>query len=375
MRILATMVLVSLVTLSTPALAASAAPADAAGSTTVIRIQKPATDSQKVAAMENDSQKVAAMDNDGQKVAALENLLAAGKFDELTLEAITFLRGTHDERAKTDAMWLLAVSRRKKGDWAPAQEAYLRLQGRFSKEDDLYLKYDAIAQILKASPEGVWTPPGSTPATDQPPPTLADDAVLTKALTHMADTRAERLKLRIPPLNRARSPQDVAALFAPLAEGLRQARVLSEAMSAEPERAAARAAGTRIASLGATAIASLKAKVDAYQAAYRSGKLTLKQRGEIETYHRLCTELAQAEASFQKALETLGGVSGLAEGQRLHADSVERQRTYEKLAAAFQAPAWDPNGDGWGRGGFDGGPGGGGFGGGRGGGPGGGRGR
>ena len=363
MRILMTMVLVWFVAASTPALSASAAPANAAGATTVVRIQTPA----------KDGQKVAAMDNDGQKVTAMENLLAAGKFDELTLEAITFLRGTHDERSKTDAMWLLAESRRKKGDWTPAQEAYLKLQARFDKQDDLYLKYDAIVQILKASPKGVWTSPGTPPPTAQPPPTLADDAVLAKALTHMADTRAERLKLRIPPLKRARSPKDVAALFAPLAEALRQARVLSEAMSAEPERAAARAAGTRMAGLGATAIASLKAKVNAYQAAYRSGKLTLKQRGEIETYRRLCTELAQAEASFQKALEKLGGLSGLAEGQRLRAASAERQATYEKLAAAFQAPAWNPNGDGWGRGGFDGGPGGG-FGGGRGGG-GGGRGR
>jgi len=335
MRILMTMVLVWFVAASTPALSASAAPANAAGATTVVRIQTPA--------------------KDGQKVAAMENLLAAGKFDELTLEAITFLRGTHGEQAKTDTMWLLAESRRKKADWAPAQEAYLKLQARFDKQDDLYLKYDAIVQILKASPKGVWTSPGTPPTTAQPTPTLADDAVLAKALTHMADTRAERLKLRIPPLKRARSPKDVAALFAPLAEGFRQARVLSEAMSAEPERAAARTAGIRMAGLGATAIASLKAKVSAYQAAYRSGKLTLKQRGEIETYRRLCTELAQAEASFQKGLHKLGGLSGLSEGERLKSDSIERQRAYERLAEAFQAPRVD----GWGRGGFDRGPGGG----------------
>lgn len=247
------------------------------------------------------------------------------------------------------------------------------MQGRFSKEDDLYLKYDALVQILKASPKGVWTPPGTPPSTAQPPPTLADDAVLAKALTHMADTRADRLRLRIPPLKRARSPKEVAALFAPLAEGFRQARVLSEGMSAEPERAAARAAGIRMAGLGATATASLQGKLDAYQAAYRTGKLTLKQRDEIETYRRLCTELAQAEASFQKALAKLGGLSGLAEGERLKSDSIERQRAYERLAESFQAPRVD----GWGRGGFDRGPGGfdGGRGGGFGGGPGGGRGR
>jgi len=298
--------------------------------------------------------------SDGDKVTAMESLLAAGKFNEVTLEAIAFLRGTGSDSAKTGVAWLLAESLRKKGDWAVAQEAYRKLRDRFDKKDDLYLKYDAIHQILKSSPDGVWNPEGTAAATAEPPAarTLADDAVLAEALTHMANTRAERLKSRTAPLNNARTPKEVVTLFMPLAEEFRQARVLSARMSAEPERFAGQAAGRRMADLGRRATASLQSKLDAYQAAYRAGKLTLKQREEIEACRGLCLELAATEEAFQKELAKLGGLSGLAEGERLRSDSIDRQRAYEKLAAAFLAPAWDPFGGGRGGGGFGGGPGG-----------------
>jgi len=54
---------------------------------------------------------------------------------------------------------------RKKGDWRRAMGAYVSLRDRFEKGCDEYVTYDAMAEILRGSPSGVYQQ-GATGAAD-----------------------------------------------------------------------------------------------------------------------------------------------------------------------------------------------------------------
>ncbi|MBM4019417.1 MAG: hypothetical protein FJ288_14030, partial [Planctomycetes bacterium] len=118
---------------------------------------------------------------EAQKVAAIQALLTAGEFDKAAEQAGAYLRTARDDAAKTEAMRILAEALRKKGDFRLAPAAYLRLRERFEKGSDDYVRYDGIAEVLKASPTGVYQPPGAPPvkpAPGAPAVTLADDGAL-----------------------------------------------------------------------------------------------------------------------------------------------------------------------------------------------------
>ncbi|MBE3099677.1 MAG: hypothetical protein IMZ44_21380 [Planctomycetes bacterium] len=318
------------------------------------------------------------------KLAEVEALFAAEKFGDVAEPARALLRITKDDAVKTGAARLIAESLRKKGDWRVAAAAYAKLAERYEKGSDDQIKATATGEVLLASPTGIYPPleaaaanaeaaaadagaAASTSAaastTGQPAAAnLGDDTYLARALACLASIRAEKLKARVVTIKRARTPQEAQAAFAALAEELRQARVLSDSLSADPEQAAAGAAGKQLADLGQQILATLNARLAGFQASIKRSALTLSQRKDMESYQALCTDLAKTEGSFQATAGKLNGLSSSSDAAKLRDESAQRQAEYAKLAHAFVPPPVE-NRDHWGGGGpgfGGGGPGGGG---------------
>jgi hypothetical protein len=315
--------------------------------------------------------------DDRAKLAEVEALFAAGKFGDVQEPARALLRITKDDAVKTGAARLIAESLRKKGDWKVASAAYAKLAERYEKGSDDQIKATATGEVLLASPTGVYPPleaaaanaeaaaGTAAPASSSGQPAaanLADDTYLARALVCLASIRAEKLKARVVTIKRARTPQEAQAAFAALAEELRQARVLSGSLSAEPEQAAAGTAGKQLADLGQQILTTLNARLAGFQAAIKRSALTLGQRKDMESYQTLCTDLAKTEGSFQTTAGKLNGLSSSSDAAKLRDESAQRQAEYTKLAQAFVPPPMENHG-GWG-GGMGGGWGGGGGGGG-----------
>jgi hypothetical protein len=304
--------------------------------------------------------------DDRAKLAELEALFAAGKFGEVVEPARALLRTTKDDAAKTGAARLVAESLRKKGDWKVAGAAYAKLAERYEKGSDDQIKATATGEVLLASPTGVYPPleaaaakaeaaagpvalaagPAAGPAAPAPAPSsgqpaaanLADDGYLARAMACLASIRAEKLKGRVATIKRARTPQEAQAAFAALAEELRQARVLSDSLPAEPEQAAAGTAGKQLADLGKQIVAALTAKSDEFKAAIKALALTQAQRQDMESCQTLCNDLARTEGSFQATTIRLSGLSNWSDAGQLRDQSAQRQSEYAKLAEAFVQP-------------------------------------
>jgi len=242
----------------------------------------------------------------------------------------------------------MAEATRKKGDWKAAPAAYLKLRERYEKSSDEYARNDAIAEVLRVSPTGVYPPmaaAAAAAAAGGASKTLADDATLAEALQRLAEARVEKLKGRIAAVKRGRSPQEVVALYEPLALEFRQLRAIAPGLAADAEQQAARAAGARLAELGKQAAAGLAARQAEFQQAAADRRLTTSQKRDMGKYQNLCNELAKVEESFQGALAKVGGSADTA---AVRADSVDRQQNYSRLAPQFAVPA-DANTDmGWG---------------------------
>jgi len=314
--------------------------------------------------------------DDRAKLAEVEALFAAGKFDEVAEPARVLLRTAKDETVQTGAARLIAESLRKKGDWKVAAGAYAKLAERYEKGSDDQVKAAATGEVLQASPTGVYPPveaaaanagAAAGPAAPDPSPVqpaaanLADDAYLARALACLASIRAEKLKARVATIKKARTPQEAQAAFAALAEELRQARVLSDSLSAGPEEAAAGAAGKQLADLGQQILTTLNAKLAGFLAAIQKNALTLNQRKDMESCQTLCTDLAKTEGGFQATADKLNGLSSSSDAAKLCGESARRQAEYTGLAQAFVPPPietrdhWGGGWGGWGGGGGGGG--------------------
>ncbi len=273
-----------------------------------------------------------------QKVSEMQTLFSEGKYDDVLKAGAALLRSAKGEDSRTEACRLVAEATRKKGDWKAAVAAYSKLRDRYDKTSDDYARNDATAEVLRASPAGVYPPMAAAAAAAAAgggSKTLADDAGLAEALLHVAEGRAAKLKARIPAIKRARSPQEVVALYEPLAVELRQLRGIAPTLSPEAEQQAAAAAAERMAELGRQVIATLTAKQAEFQQAIADKRLTSSQKRDMEKYQGLCNELAKIESSFQAVLAKVGGS---ADNGRATADSADRQQAYKRLAPQFTPP-------------------------------------
>jgi len=285
------------------------------------------------------------------EVARIQAVLLAGEHDRALEEAQALYAKASDKEVKTEAMRIIAEALRKKGKWSEAGAAYARLARRFEKKSDAYIQYDAIAQILRVSPSGFYLPArksgdaaGEEPATldgRSDGQTLDDDAVLAEALACLADTRALKLKRRVMSVTRARTPKDVVAALAPLAEAYRQARLLAPDRATDDEQEAAQAAAAQLAKVARQSVPSLRTELQKYEPKMnRPWSFNNVEKRDIAKWNTSCRQLAEAESAFQELLGKMGGPKGWSGRADLIRDSDNRYRTYESLAEEFTVPAW-----------------------------------
>ena len=283
-----------------------------------------------------------------QKVSEIEAAYAAGNYDQVIAVAKTFLRTAKDNKLKAEAARVVADSLRKKKDWKRARSAYIMLCDRLQKGSDQYVKYYAVAEILRASPNGVY---GQTAGEDgeanpNPGPTLDDDTALAEALSRLAAARAEKLKFRIAMIKQARTAQYVIRRFLPLVVELRQIRVLWPEVPPELERVAAQTAAMRMTEISGQILAGLKSKQAIFETAKKTKRFTSRHKKEMLGCQSICKDMAKAEESLVAGMDRLAGTAAWPEGEQLKADSASRRETFEQLVKEFVPPK--PSGSGWG---------------------------
>ncbi len=275
-----------------------------------------------------------------QKVSEIEAAYAAGNYDQVIAVAKTFLRTAKDNKLKAEAARVVADSLRKKKEWKRARSAYIMLCDRFQNGSDQYVKYYAVAEILRASPNGVY---GQTAAEDDeanpnPGPTLDDDTAVAEALSRLAAARAEKLKLRIALIKQARTAQDVIQRFLPLVVELRQIRVLWPEMPPELERVAAQTAAMRMTEISSQILAGLKSKQAIFETAKKTKRFSSRHKKGTLRCQSVCKEMAKAEESLAAGMDRLAGTAAWPEGEQLKADSASRRETFEQLVKKFVLP-------------------------------------
>jgi len=283
-----------------------------------------------------------------ETLSQIESAYAGGRYDEAIETAKTFLRTAKDSQLKAQAARVVADSLRKKKDWKRACSAYIMLRDRYKKGSDEHVKYHAMADILRASPTGVY---GQAVTEDGEPnpnrgPTLDDDAAVVEAMARLAAVRAEKVKARIRFIKGAKTAQEVIERFVPVTVELHRLRVLWPAMPPDLEREAAQTAGMRMARIGGQIVANLKSKQAAFDAAKKAKRFTTGIRKEMLACRGVCNEMAQAEQSLAAGMDRLAGTAGWPEGDQLKADCTARRETYEALALAFEPPKLGGRGSG-----------------------------
>jgi len=282
---------------------------------------------------------------EARKVAEMEAALTAGEFDKAIEQANAYLKSARDEGGKTEAVRILAEALRKKGDWKQAAAAYQRLRERFEKNSDDWVRYDAIAEVLRASPTGVYQPAGA-PAPKADPPastaaTLADDNVLAEALARQAGSRAGKLKGRIPALLRATTPQLVMAAFAPALGEAKMVFAVSADVPPDAAREVCAAAGKRLQALGNQIIPALNAKLEKYQPKMTAPwSFTNQEKADIKNTQAACKEMADCENQFQQAIFIMNGKGDWPDANRLRTESGDRRTSYDELGKKFYVPRY-----------------------------------
>jgi len=290
--------------------------------------------------------------DEARKVAEMQAVLTAGEFDKALEQANAYLKTARDESGKTEGLRVLAEALRKKSEWRQAPAAYLRLRERFEKNSDDWVRYDAIAEILRASPAGVYQPAGAPApkpaATGGTPATVADDNALTEALARLAGYRAGKLKTRIPAILRATTPQLVMAAFAPALEETKMVFAVSADAPPDAAREVGAAAGNRLQSLGNQIIPGLNAKLAKYDAKISAPwNLSNQDKADIKSTQAACKEMADCENKFQQAVFIMTGKGDWPDADRLRKESGDRGTSYDEFSKKFYVPRYYGSSWGW----------------------------
>jgi len=276
---------------------------------------------------------------DQQKAAEISAKLVAGQVDEALAEAQAFAAKTLDDKAKTEALRIAADCLRKKADWKGAAQAYTKLKERYEKGSDDYVRYEAIAQILAASPTGVYMGTGPGAKAD-PTSTLADDTVLKTSISRLVTQRGGKLKSRMYAFRQAKTPQQVAVAFKPVVEDAKPLLQLGTDSAVDVVKEVAEAAGKRLQEIGRANEAGLRAKLTNWQPKFdKPWTFTNIEKKEIPNISASCKQMAQAEKGFQESLMLLSDAWNGAEV--LRRESSDRSAMYEQMAADFVVPAYE----------------------------------
>ena len=279
----------------------------------------------------------APLSEDQQKVAEMAAKVVAGQVDEALAEAKEFAAKTLDDKAKTEALRVVADCLRKKADWKGAAQAYAKLKERFEKDSDDYVRCDAISQILNGSPTGVYG--GGGAAKGEAAKTLADDEAVKDALNRLVAQRAGRLKSRIGAIRIAKTPPAVVAAFKPVADEAKPLLQLGTDSGADAVKDVAEAAGKRLQEIAKQTEAVLRAKLQAWQPKFeKPWTFTNLEKKEVPSIGASCKQMAAAEKEFQESLMLLSGAWSGAEVIRR--ESSDRAALYEQLGSDFVVPPY-----------------------------------
>jgi len=294
-----------------------------------------------------------------RRASEIAGLLGEGKVAEAQAAGEAFLKsGIKDAVALAEAQRVVAECLRKKGEWRAASAAYVRVRDRCEKNSEDYIRYDAIADILRASPNGVYSGPGSAPAGLLPtatattatgtaapaapaPKTLADDDALADALARVASMRTVKIKQRVPAIKRGRTPQEALAAYAPAVNDAREMFILGPNAPADAPHEAAAAAGARLKELATPLVAQLQSKFEVYRKKFDSPwSLTNVEKADIQTISQGCKDMMEVEKSFQQSLPMVAGKQPWPDQERLAADSQERMAAYSQLSLQYVVPRY-----------------------------------
>jgi hypothetical protein len=278
----------------------------------------------------------AGVPDDQKRASELEVLLKDGKFDEAADGATKLLATTHDDGVKTTASKVLAESLRKKGEWGRASGAYTKLRDCCGKTTDEWYLNDAIAEILRASPNGIYSGTALPAPADPAAKTLSDDGTLKDAEVRLASLRMKALKPRAAAVRAARAPVDVMAALKPLMDEVRRIRTLSDAAAPEVPKELVAAAGARLAEVAAQVVPNLKAKYQVVRLkADRPWSYNNVEKKDILDTHAMCAAMADSEKAFQDCVDTAGDKNTAEDLKKLASASADRQQTYEQLSQQF----------------------------------------
>ena len=269
-----------------------------------------------------------------ERLKEIRAMIAEGKYAEAVEAARPFAASVKKKDVKAEATGLLATALRRNGDWALAAKAYKDLAGLVEKGSEAQIRADATAEVLAASPTGVY-PPLKKEGVEEEPRTLAHDDVVTDALAAVGEARVKKLGAKASALKRSATPVDVVAALEEMAAAYREARVLAPQMGYESERGAVTAAAERLENLSSEATPKLRQKLQELdQAAASQGGLNSSQRKEAQDYHDLCVKSGESEDKFRKVMKDVGG-AGWPERVKLGVASMGRNREYRVLALGF----------------------------------------
>jgi len=269
-----------------------------------------------------------------ERLEEIRSLLEGGRCVEAIEAARPFAASVKEKDVKAEATGLLATALRRSGDWALAAKAYKDLAGLVEKGSEAQIRAEATAEILAASPGGVY-PPMKKVGVAEEPRTLAHDDVVTDTLAAVGEARAKKLGAKASALKRSATPADVVAALEEMAAGYREARVLAPQMGYEAEREAVTAAAERMENLSNEATPKLREKLSALdQAAASQGGLNSGQQKEAQDYHDLCVKSGESEDKFREVMKDVGG-AGWPERVKLGVASMGRNREYRVLTLGF----------------------------------------
>jgi len=278
-----------------------------------------------------------------RKATEVQELFKADRYDQAVEACNKFLATSKDKYAMALALQAMAESMRKKGDWLLAQGAYQRLRGLYEKGSDEWVRYDAIAEVLKNAKNGVYAPGTTAPAPGSPEAArvLSDDAVLAEALARLAGNRLKGLKTRISLLRHAETPENVLAAVKPAAEEAKRIFNLSKDAPPEDARGVGKAAADRLKEIAGKIVPSLNARLNGYKSKMNSPwSFTNVEKQDIYDVSTRCKQMAESEKGFQDCLPLLAGPGAWADAERFKTDSAKRQAEYEKLAGEFVVPPY-----------------------------------
>ena len=269
-----------------------------------------------------------------ERLEGIRTMIAEGKYTEAVEAARPFAASVREKDVKADATGLLATALRRNGDWALAAKAYKDLAGLMEKGSDEAIRAEATAEVLAASPGGVY-PPLKKEGAEEKSRTLVHDDEVTAVLAVVGEARAKKLGAKAAALKRLAMPADVVAALEEVAAGYREARVLAPRMGYEAEREAVKAAAERLESLSNEATPKLRQKLQEFnQAAVGQGGLNSGQQKEAQEYNALCVKSAETENKFREVMKDVGG-AGWPERAKLGMASMGRNREYGVLALGF----------------------------------------